>query len=83
MKQINPRFGVGIYTAPVSALTGATTCTISHSAITTDSIIEAFTSNTSGDVVSITNVAITSGQAVLTFDALAEDTSFKLRITNV
>lgn len=83
MKQLNPFASIGIYTAPTTALTGATTCTISHDAINTSSIIEAFSQNTSGDVIGVTNIAVTAGQAVLTFDALTEDTSFILHITNI
>ncbi len=58
-------------------------CTIIDSSITTDSIIEIFTFNESGTVLSVEDVDVTSGQAVLTFDALEEATSFRLRVTNL
>ena len=71
------------YTSAVSCLVDDTTCTITDSAIKTTSLIEVFSSNTSGDTTVVANIAVTIGQAVLTFDALVEATSFKLRITNL
>ena len=71
------------YTSAVSCLVDDTTCTITDTAIKTTSLIEVFSSNTSGDTTVVTNIAVTTGQAVLTFDALVEATSFKLRITNL
>lgn len=71
------------YTDPVDCSIGDETCTIIDSSITTDSIIEIFTFNESGTVLSVEDVDVTSGQAVLTFDALEEATSFRLRVTNL
>lgn len=71
------------YTSAVSCLVDDTTCTITDSNIKTTSLIEVFSSNSSGDTTVVTNIAVTNGQAVLTFDALVEATSFKLRITNL
>lgn len=72
-----------VYTSSVNAVVGDTTCTISDSSITTTSLIEPFSSNSTGDTIAIKNIAVTAGQAVLTFKALTVDTSFRLRITNV
>ena len=71
------------YTSSVNAVVGDTTCTISDSSIATTSLIEPFSSNSTGDTIAIKNIAVTAGQAVLTFKALTVDTSFKLRVTNV
>lgn len=71
------------WSSSVSALVDDTTATISDSHITTTSIIEPFYSNSSGDNVVIKNMVATTGQVVLTFDALLETTSFKVRITNL
>jgi len=67
----------------VNALVNDTTVTISDAKITTASIIEPFYSNASGDNVVIKNQTATTGQVVLTFDALLETTSFRVRITNL
>ena len=70
------------YTSGVSCAVGATTCTISDSAITTSSIITPFSSNSSGNVISITNIAVSSGKVILSFEALTEATSFRVEIVN-
>jgi len=70
------------YTSGVSCAIGATTCTISDSAITTSSIITPFSSNSSGNVISITNIAVSSGKVILSFEALTEATSFRVEIVN-
>lgn len=72
-----------VYTSSVNAVVGDTTCTITDSSITTTSLIEPFSSNSTGDTIAIKNIAVTAGQAVLTFKALTVDTSFRLRVTNV
>lgn len=72
-----------VYSSSVSAVVGDTTCTISDSSIATTSLIEPFSSNSTGDTIAIKNIAVTAGQAVLTFKALTVDTSFRLRVTNV
>ena len=71
------------YSGSVSAAVNATTCTISNTNITTSSMIEPFSSNSSGNVIAITKMAVSAGKVVLTFPALTEATSFKVRITNV
>ena len=71
------------YSSAVSCAIDDTTCTIADANITTSSLIEPFYSNTSGDNVVIKNQTVTTGQVVLTFDALLEATSFKVRITNL
>lgn len=71
------------YTSGVSCAVGATTCTISNSAITTSSLLEAYSSNSSGATISISNITTSAGKAILTFDALTEATSFRLKVTNV
>lgn len=71
-----------IYSGSVSAAVNATTCTINNGAITTSSMIEPFSSNSSGNVIAVTKMAVSAGKVVLTFPALTEATSFKVRITN-
>lgn len=67
-------------TAAVSAAQGATSVTISNEKITTTSVIDIYAQNTSGDEVHYLTKTLSSGQLVLTFDALAEATSFILVI---
>ena len=66
----------------VSCGVGATTCTIQDARITANSFVLPFYSNATGATVSISNIVATSGQAVLTFEALALATSFRLMIIN-
>jgi len=54
--------------------------TISDAKITTTSVIDIYAQNTSGDEVHYLTKTLSSGQLVLTFDALAEATSFILVI---
>ena len=68
-----------VWTGTVTALTGATTATIQNANITTNSTIEVFASVQG---LSDPQMTITTGQCVLTFTALAQDTTFKLRVTN-
>ena len=69
-----------VLTSGVTALTGATSCTITDSAIhTTSKLIEPLCSVQG---MSQPEMTITEGQVVLTFSALAQDTDFALRITN-
>lgn len=70
------------FSGSVSAAVNATTCTINNTNITTSSTIEPFSSNSSGNVIAITKMAVSAGKVVLTFPALTEATSFKVRITN-
>ncbi len=71
------------YSSSVNAVVGDTTCIITDSSITTTSLIEPFSSNSTGDTIAIKNIEVAAGKAVLTFKALTVDTSFRLRITNV
>lgn len=72
----------GVWTTPALASVGDTSITISDASITTSSIIEVYCQNASGNPISITNMAVTTGQAVLSFYALAEATSFRLHVLN-
>lgn len=65
-----------------SQLIGDTSCTITDAAIATTSVVEPFSDNVSGTPMSYTSITVTTGQVVLAFDALTEDTDFKVRITN-
>ena len=67
-----------VITSAVTALTGATSATITNTAIHTTSIIEVFASVQMAQP----TIATTEGQVILTFTALESDTDFKLRITN-
>ena len=71
------------WTTPVSCSTGDTTCTIIDGEIATTSIIEDWCQNASGTKVVVPQITVTTGQAVLTFDALEEATSFRLHIYNL
>lgn len=67
----------GVYkTSPVSASQGATSVTISDAKITTTSVLDIYAQNASGTDITYLTKTVTSGQIVLTFDALAEATSF-------
>lgn len=67
----------------VSALAGATTVTITDSAIATTSVIEPFADDGTGTMLPPPIMTVTTGQCVLTFSALANNTTFRLRITNL
>lgn len=68
-----------VWTSGVSASAGATTATITNANITTNSIIEVFASVQG---IQEPTLAVSTGSCVLTFTALAQNTTFKLRITN-
>lgn len=72
----------GSWSSSVSASIGDTTVTIADSSIATTSTIEAYSENSSGTPVAVTQYTVTSGQVVLTFGALKEATSFKVKIYN-
>lgn len=74
---------IGKWSSSVSCLTGDTTCTITDTAILSTSIIEDYCENSSGTKIAVTQIDITTGQAILHFDALEEATSFKLHIINL
>lgn len=71
-----------VWTSSVSALTGATSVTITNANIHTTSVIEPFADNGTNTAMSMPTMTVTEGQCVLGFDALTADTTFKLRITN-
>ena len=72
-----------VWTSGVAALTSATSCTITNDAISSTSVLEVFYENTSGTdpVAKVTGVS--SHTATIEFSALAEDTTFYLRVTNL
>lgn len=72
-----------IWTSGVQALTSATSCAITDDAISSTSVLEVFFENTSGTdpVAKVTGVS--SHTATIEFSALAEDTTFYLRVTNL
>ena len=73
-----------VYTTPESCAIGATTSTIQNVNILTTSIIEnILCENTSGTPIAITSCVVTTGQAVLSFGALTEATSFRLHVVNL
>ena len=69
-------------TSAVSAAISATSVTITDSAIATTSTIDIFSETSSGALINVKSCVVTTGQAVLTFDALTEAASFKLHIYN-
>ena len=71
-----------VWSSSVSALTGATSVTITNANIHTSSVIEPFADNGTNTAMSMPTMTVTEGQCVLGFDALTADTTFKLRITN-
>ncbi len=76
-----------IWTPSVSAAVGATTVTISHTAILANSdqqVINVYSRNTSETCIGITSVVTTAGQAVVTLaEALTVTTAFRLKITYI
>jgi len=75
--------GLKVYTDPVSCAIGDETCTIEDEAILTTSIIDVYSENSSGTPINVESVVVTTGQAVLSFDALEEATSFMLHVINL
>ena len=73
---------LSVWTSSVSALTGATSVTITNINIHTTSVIEPFADNGTNTAMPMPTMTVTEGQCVLGFDALASNTSFKLRISN-
>lgn len=72
----------GIWTSAVTAAVSATSVTINNDAIGTTSILEVYSQNASGTVITVNDIDVTPGTAVLTFPALAEATDFILHIVN-
>ena len=74
---------VGVWTSAVSCAVGDTTATISNASIHTTSSIRLYAQTSSGAVVGYASIAVTEGQAVVTFAAaLEEAASIKLQIFN-
>lgn len=65
-----------------SVSAGATSVTITDADIATTSVVEPFIDDGTGDAIAYTSVTVTTGQAVVAFDALANNASVKVRITN-
>ena len=77
----NGQAGGSFYvTTAVTALTGATSVTITDSHITADSLILPFADDGTNEPVAWKTLTPTTGQCVLTFDALEADTDFTLII---
>ena len=72
----------GIWTSAVTAAQGATSVTINNDSIVPTSILEVFSQNASGTVITVNDIDVTPGTAVLTFPALAETTSFIIHVIN-
>ena len=70
------------WSSAVSVLAAATSATITDAAITSTSMVEPFIDDGTGDAIPYTNITVTTGQAVVAFDALANNASVKVRITN-
>lgn len=68
------------WSSAVACAAGATSCTITDAAIATTSIIEPFCD--SSTPIPFDSITVTTGQAVIAFDALEAATNFKVRITN-
>lgn len=74
----------GVWTSPVSCLIDDTSATITNAAIHTTSTINPYIQTASGAIVAYSNLAVTEGQAVITFGAaLTEAASVKLQILNI
>jgi len=69
---------VGYWTNAVSAAAGATTVTITDANIITSGTYDIYVENASNTDVNITGKTVSSGSINLTFDTLAEATSFKI-----
>lgn len=72
----------GIWTSAVTAAVSATSVTINDDAIGTTSILDVYSQNASGTVITVNDIDVTPGTAVLSFPALAEATDFILHIVN-
>lgn len=72
----------GIWTSAVTAAVSTTSVAINNDAIGTTSILEVYSQNASGTVITVNDIDVTPGTAVLSFPALAEATDFILHIVN-
>ena len=71
------------WSSVVSALTGDTTVTIPCTALESSSVVDVYTQNSSGTPLALNSVIVTPGKAAITFDALTENTDFKIHVINV
>lgn len=72
-----------VFTEPVECEIGDETCTIEDERILTTSIIDVYSENESETPIPYESCVTTTGQAVLSFDALEEATSFMLHVINL
>ena len=75
--------GLMYYTEPVSCEIGDTTVTITDENILETSIIHFFTQTESGSNVGYNTIVASTGEAVITFDALKEATDIILQVINL
>lgn len=68
------------WSSAVACAVGATSCTITDASIATTSVVEPFSD--SSTPIPYTSITVTTGQAVIAFDALEAATNFKVRISN-
>ena len=73
----------GVWSGEVTCAVNATTATITDSSIATTSVVDVYCQNSSGTSICINSIAVTTGQVVLSFDALTEQTKFKVHIFNL
>lgn len=72
---------LNVWTTPVSCAVGETTVTIQDANILTTSVIDDYAENALGKY-NRESIVVTTGQAVLTFEALEAATTIKLHIMN-
>jgi len=72
----------GKWSEPVTVNAGQTYCDIYDNAIRTTSTVDIYYQKTGNGIVYLTGEAVLTGRVRLSFDALAEATSFKARIFN-
>lgn len=72
---------LNVWTTPVSCAVGDTTVTIQDENILTTSVIDDYAENALGKY-NRESIVVTTGQAVLTFEALEAATTIKLHIMN-
>lgn len=73
---------MGVWTSAVTGAVGATSVTINSADIETTSVIDIYCQNNSGTSITIKEVTLSNGQAVLTFNPLIEATDFMIHIIN-
>lgn len=73
----------GVWTTPQTASVGATSITITNSAITSSSIIDVKTQNSAGTPIVVESIVATTGSVTITFEELEYATDFMLWIRNI